>query len=132
MNFLIALKFSICLLVLQVAIGFVSPSAALNEDAGMPLILSYAVEYVLSSIAVIAVLALLCRKPIKSPYFNAFLVLLISEALAVLITFAITGRIFGSPLWFFDYGVMVLSAVVGIRLGLRLRANGTIRVRFTS
>jgi hypothetical protein len=80
--------------------------------------------YVPYALVVIAVLAIFVRGLARFPYLNALCVVAVSELLGRLILSVAGWTAPSSPFWPLDYVVLLLSAVVGTAIGVRLRAIG--------
>lgn len=113
--------FAVVLLVLRVAASAVVSGFVPGEELSSQVVLRYALGYLLDAAVVIAVFARLARVQVFSPYVHALFVVLLQELLGAALSMAIAGTVSPSPLWPLDYFVLVVSVLVGMEIGRRLR-----------
>lgn len=123
MNIRRILGYAIVLLVLRVAIGFVTAGFPVRNEVDAQLILQYLATYLLDAIVVIAVVAKLAKVQLQSTFLHVLLVVLLQELISAALLSALGWSNSQSPLWLLDWAVLAASALLGLWIGRRLRAG---------
>lgn len=123
MNIRRIIGYAIALLVLRIAISFVTAGFPVRNEVDTQLILQYCATYVLDAIVVIAVIAKLAKVQLQSTFLHAFLVVLLQELLSAALLSALGWSNSQPPLWLLDWTVLIASALLGVWIGRRSRAG---------
>lgn len=118
--------FAVLLLVLRGCVNaiFDGPTEV-SEEATVQSVLGFLlVRYLPNATVVIALLLILGRMQVLLPYLHAFLVVVLHEVLAFAILLVGGWDATSTPFWVLDYLVLVVCAVVGTAIGIRLRPRG--------
>lgn len=117
------LRFALVLLVVRTGAGFIEAGLPVQLNASENLLLHYAMTYLIDAVLVIAVFTRLAMVQVQSPYVHAAAVVVVQELLGMGLLLVLGASNPESPLWLLDWGVLLVSTVVGVELGRRLRSN---------
>ncbi|MCE7032888.1 hypothetical protein LY625_09735 [Lysobacter sp. GX 14042] len=120
LNFARILKFALLLLVLRVAISIVLESGVMPDQSEMQVFVAYSLGRVIEAIVIILLFAKFARMQKRLPYIHAASIIVAHELIGTLLLLVIGVSRSDSPLWWVDWIVVVVSALVGTRIGRRL------------